>query len=121
MAKSNNNEVENINIIAAGTSIKGDLKTDGVIRLNGTLVGNLETTEKLVIGTNGKVEGEIKCKNADVEGKVLGTIMVQELLSLKRTANIQGDIITKQLSVEPGSIFTGTCKMSKDVETPQKK
>jgi len=121
MAKSNNNEIENINIIAAGTSIKGDLRTDGVIRLNGTLVGNLETSEKLVIGQNGKVEGDVKCKNADVEGRIEGTISVQGLLSLRRTANILGDIITKQLSVEPGSLFTGTCKMSKDVRTPEKK
>ena len=121
MAKNSNNEIENINIIASGTSLKGDLKTDGVIRLNGTLIGNLETSEKLVIGQNGKVEGDIKCKNADVEGNITGTISVQGLLSLKRTANIQGDIITKQLSVEPGSIFTGTCKMSKDVRSPEQK
>jgi len=120
MAKNNNNEIENINIIATGTSINGDLKTDGVIRLNGTLTGNLETSEKLVIGKNGKVEGDIKCKNADVEGTVIGTIAVQELLSLKRTADIQGDIITKQLSVEPGSLFTGTCKMSKTSLAPKK-
>ena len=121
MAKNNINEAEAINIIAAGTSITGDLKTDGVIRLNGTLVGNLETSEKLVVGQNGKVEGEVKCKSADIEGKIIGVISVQDLLSLKRTANIQGDIITKQLSVEPGAIFTGTCKMSKDVEKPQQK
>ena len=121
MAKNNINEADTINIIAAGTSIKGDLKTDGVIRLNGTLIGNLETSEKLVIGQNGKVEGEVKCKNADVEGAVMGVIYVQELLSLKRSANIQGDIITKQLSVEPGAIFTGTCKMSKSVEKAQQK
>ena len=121
MAKNNSNEVENINIIAAGTSITGDLKTEGVIRLNGTLIGNLETSEKLVIGQKGKVEGDIKCKNADVEGRVVGTISVQDLLSLKRTSNIQGDIITKQLSVEPGSVFTGTCKMSKGAETSPKK
>ncbi len=121
MAKNNNNEIDNINIIAAGTSIQGDLKTDGVIRLNGTLRGNLETSEKLVIGQNGKVEGDVKCKNADVEGNVIGTISVQGLLSLKRTANIQGDIVTKQLSVEPGSLFTGTCKMSKSVSVTEKK
>lgn len=121
MAKNNMNDVEAINIIAAGTTITGDLKTDGVIRLNGTLVGNLETSEKLVIGQNGRVEGEVKCKNADVEGKVKGVILVNDLLTLKRSANIQGDIITKQLSVEPGAIFTGTCKMSKDVEKPQQK
>jgi len=121
MAKNNINEAEAINIIAAGTSIIGDLKTDGVIRLNGTLVGDLETSEKLVVGQNGKIEGEVKCKSADIEGKITGVISVQDLLFLKRTANIQGDIITKQLSVEPGAIFTGTCKMSKDVEKPQQK
>ncbi len=121
MAKNNISEVETINIIAAGTSITGDLKTDGVIRLNGTLVGNLETTEKLVIGQNGKVEGEIKCKSADIEGRINGIISVKELLSLKRSANIQGDIVTKQLSVEPGAIFTGTCKMSKEAEKFVKK
>ena len=121
MAKSNNNDIDNINIIASGTSIKGDLKTDGVIRLNGNLEGNLETLAKLVLGQNGSVTGEIKCKNADIEGTVNGIIHVQELLSLKKSANIQGDIITKQLSVEPGAIFTGTCKMSKKIEESPKK
>ena len=121
MAKNSNSDVDNINIIASGTSIKGDLKTDGVIRLNGTLEGNLETQEKLVLGQNGKVIGEVKCKNADIEGSVNGIIQVQDLLTLKKTENIQGDIITKQLSVEPGAIFTGTCKMSKKVEETGKK
>ena len=121
MAKNINSEVDNINIIASGTSIKGDLKTDGVIRLNGHLEGNLQTQEKLVLGQNGMVTGEIKCKNADIEGSINGKIQVQELLCLKKSANIQGDIITKQLSVEPGAVFTGTCKMSKKIEEIQKK
>ena len=121
MAKNNSNEVDNINIIASGTSIKGDLRTDGVIRLNGSLEGNLETQAKLVLGQNGRVTGEVKCRNADIEGSINGTIQVHELLTLKKSANIQGDIITKQLSVEPGAIFTGTCKMSKKVEETTKK
>ncbi len=114
MAKVQTSEGDGINIIAVGTSINGDLKTDSVIRLNGTLIGSLETSEKLVIGRTGKIEGEIVCKNADIEGKVSGTIAVKELLSLKKTSQIEGDIETKQLSVEPGAVFTGTCKMSKD-------
>ncbi len=121
MAKVQANEVDTINIIAAGTTITGDLKTAGVIRLNGSLTGNLETSEKLVIGQKGRVEGEVKCKNADIEGKISGTINVQELLSLKKTAEIEGDIVTKQLSVEPGAVFTGTCKMSKNVELQKQK
>ncbi len=121
MARVQTNDIDAINIIAAGTVITGDLKTEGVIRLNGSLTGNLETSEKLVIGQKGRIQGEVKCKNADIEGVVSGTIDVKELLSLKKTAQIEGDIVTKQLSVEPGAIFTGTCRMSKNAEPKKQK
>jgi len=111
MAKIIPNEVELINIISAGTVIVGDIKTDGVIRLNGSLTGNLDTLEKLVIGQNGKIVGDVTCKSADIEGEILGTLKVNELLILRKTANIKGDMVTRQLSVEPGALFTGTCKM----------
>ncbi len=67
---------------------------------------------RLVIGATGFVEGEIICGNCDVSGKIIGKITVAELLSLKASANIQGDMITKKLSIEPGAMFTGTCKMN---------
>jgi len=121
MAKNGTNDVDVINIISAGTVINGDLKTDGVIRLNGKLIGNIETSEKLVIGLQGYVQGDILCNQADIEGKMEGTIVVKQLLSLKSTANIQGDIETKQLLVEPGAIFTGTCKMSTHEKTNKEK
>ena len=51
------------------------------------------------------------CKNADLEGKLNGKIEVDELLSLKSTAKLQGEISTNKLSIEPGAIFSGNCKM----------
>ena len=111
-------EIENnaINLIGVGTEIKGDISSNGDIRIDGILQGNLKTKGKVVIGETGTVKGEIKCKNSDVEGNIEGKIHVTELLSLKATSNLAGDIIARKLAIEPGSKFTGNCKMTSDTE-----
>lgn len=111
MAKSYEEEKNNLNIIGAGTLIKGNLESNGDIRIDGTLQGNLITKGKLVLGPTGKTEGEVQCKNCEVSGTVDGKIIVDELLSLKNSAKIYGDIITSKLAIEPGAVFTGTCNM----------
>lgn len=123
MAKIPEQEPNNVNRISNGTEITGNISTNGDIRIDGILEGNLNTLGKLVIGTTGKIKGEINCKNSDIEGEVNGKIIVKELLSLKRTSKIFGDIKTNKLSIEPGSVFTGKCTMSSDNEPkpePQK-
>jgi len=101
-----------INIISEGTHIKGDVIASGDIRIDGTLTGNIEAKGKLVIGPKGKVEGEINCNNIELSGLIKGKVIVQELLNMKSSAQIFGDIIVGKLSVEPGSVFTGNCSMS---------
>ncbi len=115
MAKYNETEITAaINLIGTGTEITGDVNSNGDIRVDGSLTGNLKTAGKVVIGETGRVSGEIDCKNSEVLGEVNGKIKVSELLSLKATAKIFGDIITKKLAIEPGSKFTGNCKMSNE-------
>ena len=74
--------------------------------------GNLTTQSKIVIGTTGSVVGEIKCKDCEVAGSVRGKIKVENLLMLKATAAVDGEIKTAKLAIEPNAIFTGTCNMS---------
>lgn len=100
-----------INLIGVGTDIKGNVESTGDIRIDGTLRGNVKTKGKVVIGTTGLVKGEVNCKNSDVEGKIEGKIKAQELLSLKSTSSILGDISAKRLAIEPGAKFTGNCNM----------
>lgn len=114
MAKNNESENTSINLIGVGTTITGDIESNGDIRIDGNLKGSLVTKGKVVIGETGSVTGEINCKNADISGKIDGKITVSELLALKLTAKIFGDIITNKLAIEPGAIFTGTCNMSKN-------
>ena len=112
-----NNEIDNnvaINIISLGTDITGDVKSTGDIRIDGSLTGNLNTKGKVVVGPTGKVSGEIVCKNSEISGVIEGKIVVGQLLILKASSKIFGDIETSKLSIEPGAIFSGTCKMSEN-------
>lgn len=112
MAKYNETETVAINLVSNGTDITGDIKSNGDIRIDGSLTGNLNTKGKVVIGTTGKVKGEVICKNSEVSGIVEGKIIVNQLLILKASSKIFGDIATTKLSIEPGAIFSGNCKMS---------
>ncbi len=113
MAKNNDNDANVINLIGSGTEITGDVNCNGDVRIDGILNGNLLTKGKVVIGETGKAKGEITCKNADISGKLEGKIIISELLSLKPSSLIIGDIITNRLAIEPGAKFTGNCNMNK--------
>ena len=110
-------ETENspINIINNGTLIKGDITATGYFRLDGTLEGNIQLNGKLVIGDTGVVNGNILCQNANVIGTVNCNLSVKELLSLHATARVKGDILINKLSIEPGAVFTGKCRMLDEV------
>ncbi len=112
MAKENNViNPQVINLIAKGTNITGDLLSDGDIRIDGELTGNLETKGRLVIGASGRLEGDVKCKSCEIAGTQKGKLFIEELLSLKASSAVSGEIITGKLSIEPGAFFAGTCTM----------
>ncbi|MFN6378652.1 MAG: polymer-forming cytoskeletal protein [Flavobacteriales bacterium] len=109
-----------INRIVEGTSIEGEIRCESNIRIDGSFIGNLTTKGRLVIGPAGRLEGTISCQNAEIEGLVKGKINVQQLLSLKGSAKVEGDIFTDKLSIEPGASFTGACNMGAKVKDLKK-
>ena len=113
MAKTTETDHTTINLVGTGTVIKGEVSSTGDIRIDGTLNGHVQCKGKIVVGSTGVLEGEIYCQNADFSGKIKGKIEVSELLTLKSTARLYGDIITNKLAIEPGASFTGTCSMEK--------
>jgi cytoskeletal protein CcmA (bactofilin family) len=111
MAKTIISETPAVNMIGKGTSIKGDIRSDGDFRVDGTLHGSIQSNGKIVVGVTGSIEGDITCQNADLSGQVKATIRVKELLSLKATSKVTGDVYTSKLAIEPGAKFSGTCNM----------
>jgi cytoskeletal protein CcmA (bactofilin family) len=122
MAKTINGEMQSVNMLGAGTTIKGDIQSNGDFRIDGTLIGSISSKGKIVIGQTGHVEGEVNCSNADISGQVKAQLTVTELLTLKATARFTGEITTSKLSIEPGARFSGTCNMSEPnaVTKPEK-
>ena len=112
-----------INMIGYGTTISGDIQSQGDIRIDGTLKGSVRTEGKVVLGKDGVIEGDVFCSNADVSGNLKAKITASELLSLKSTAKLNGDIVTNKLSIEPGASFSGSCSMGaviKDIKDVRK-
>lgn len=104
----------NLNIINAGTNITGDIVSNGDIRIDGILTGIVTSKSKMVLGQTGSVEGDINAQNADVSGVVKGNIYVSELLTLKATCKVYGDVVTKKIIIEAGAEFNGRCHMKAD-------
>jgi len=109
--KTSDSTATSINLIGNGTTIIGDIKSSGDLRIDGILKGNLSISGKLVVGPSGNIEGNISCQNADISGEIHGKVTVSELLSLKASAKVLGDIVTGKISIEPNATFTGTCNM----------
>jgi cytoskeletal protein CcmA (bactofilin family) len=100
-----------MNQFGQGTVINGDVSTEGDVRVDGKVIGNVTSKAKAVVGSTGIIEGDIYCQNAYIDGRVNGNIEVTELLILSKTANVNGDIKIKKLVVEEGAKFSGRCVM----------
>ncbi len=120
MSKNQSQVQVGVNIIAAGTFIKGDIESKGDFRIDGKVEGNITTQGKIFVGETGLIVGNVVCGRSDIAGEFQGTIRVKELLSITEKAKITGEIITGKLQVQPGAVFNGTCKMGAENELGQK-
>ncbi len=102
-------------LVGAGTTLTGDLKSLGDLRIDGTVTGNITSAAKVIIGNSGTVEGDIQCSHADVTGKVIGNIRAKEMLQLRGECVVTGSLYAGKLQVEPSATFNGKCHMGANV------
>lgn len=100
-----------INTLVKGTVIEGNVRCESDLRVDGTIKGKLVCQAKVIIGPTGSIEGEIRCQNAVIEGKFNGILHVSELLNVRETAEVDGEITTNKLLVQSGAKFNVSCKM----------
>jgi cytoskeletal protein CcmA (bactofilin family) len=115
--KNNNNTTQGggATLIGAGTTLTGDIKSSGDLRVDGTVLGNIISAAKIIIGTTGSVEGNIECQQADVTGKVSGNITAKDMLQLRGDCIVTGNLYAGKLQVEPSATFNGQCHMGAGV------
>ena len=110
-----------LNLIGSGTIITGNIQCNGDIRVDGTVKGNMEVGQKLVIGETGSVHGDILAANVSISGTVKGNIITDETTLLHGTSSVTGDIQTRQIIIEQGGTFNGYCKMGNDLKAQKPK
>lgn len=121
MSKNNEIQQSTVNLFCEGTVVTGDIEAPRDIRLDGYLNGKLTVNGKVVIGGPGKLQGDVFCKTIDLSGCVEGNVNASEMVTLKSTARILGNIITEKIAVEPGACFTGSCKMGEKISHGKEK
>jgi len=111
------------NLIPNGTKIIGTFSSESDIRIDGIIEGDIKTPGKVVVGKTGEIHGSLESSNAYFEGRLIGKLKLTGTLTLKASANIEGEVITEKLSVEPGATFNVSCVMKstvKDIKSEKK-
>ena len=117
MSNEKSNGANGTTLIGAGTTLKGDISSNNDLRIDGTIIGNVSSTAKIVIGASGNVEGDISGNQADIVGKVSGNIKTKDLLQLRGDCTVNGNVHAGKLQIEPTAIFNGQCHMGKVEES----
>jgi len=107
------------NTIAAGTYVEGNIKAESDIRIDGTMIGTLTCSGKVIIGAKGLVEGSVQCVQAVIDGTLRGDISVKEKLFVTAKSEIDGDVKCSDLEVEPGAQFNVICDMGSTITLDQ--
>ena len=102
-------------LIGAGTTLKGDISSNNDLRIDGTVIGNINCAAKIVIGSSGVVEGDISGKQVDIVGKITGNIRSKELLQLRGNCLVEGNLYSGKIKLEPTATFNGECHMGANI------
>lgn len=104
-----------LNIIGSGTKVHGDLVSDGDIRVDGIIEGHVTVKQRLVLGEQAVITGDIEARDATIAGLLKGNIRVELTLLLKASSKIEGDIVTDKIIIESGAQFNGRCHMNSQI------
>jgi cytoskeletal protein CcmA (bactofilin family) len=113
-----NDESDDITIISSGVKVDGTLSSNGSIRLDGIINGDVNCEGNVTVGEQGEVYGKVNGSSITIGGKVEGIINAKEKLMLESKANLKGDVFTRILVVEAGARFDGKSNMGDSRTTP---
>lgn len=122
MAKNNkelSSSPEDVSILSSGMKIEGNIYSEGNIRIDGKVFGDVVTNGNLTLGENSDLKGEIKAKNITINGKVEGTLSSAEKLIMETNSSVTGDISCKILVIQSGAQFNGNSRMGEEKPVPQ--
>lgn len=103
-------------LIAAGTEVHGEVSGGTDLMVEGHLEGRVELDATLVVGREGRVQGQIQARVVRVDGKVHGNIRAQERVEVTPSGSLEGDIAAARVVIAEGAFFKGNVEMGGGME-----
>ncbi len=100
-----------LSIIAKDLTVGGDLTTDGVVKIEGTVKGTVRAGTQVLIAPGAVVQGDLHTSEAVIGGRVEGTVHATDRVEVQATAQVQGDVLTRRIVVLEGGSVNGSIKM----------
>lgn len=110
--------VAGLSIIGSGMRVVGDISADGVVKIEGTVVGTVRAAKQVLVAKGGEVEGDVVSREAIIGGEVRGGIYAEERVELQATSVVHGDVSTRKLFVQEGGEINGVLRMGEDAGQP---
>lgn len=106
-------------VVGTSVKLKGNLKSDGDITVDGSVNGEIKTKGTVTIGPNANIIANVHAKNVNVAGTIQGNVVATDRLSISESGRIYGDIAANILSISAGALFSGKSTMSESVKAPE--
>ena len=103
-----------LSIVARDMTITGDMQTEGVVKVEGRVIGTIRATSQIIVSPGATIEGDLLTNEAVVAGEVQGTIRASDRVELQASAYVRGDIYTPRISVLEGGRVSGEVNMSSE-------
>lgn len=105
------NENKVISIIGAGTKIKGEIHSQGTIRLEGEVEGSVHSDDTIVVHDTGHVKADLMGGQVIISGEVHGNVAAHDRLEITSQGRVFGDITAPRIAIAEGVVFEGKCTM----------
>ncbi len=110
---------EHFSVVSAECYFQGTLSVQGSLRVDGTLEGSVDNARHVIVGTDGKIVGDVTAEIVVCGGVIEGNVCA-EMLEVLAEAAIKGDIRAKKMIVEEGGRITGQCVIGEAEKEPAK-
>ncbi|HNT88798.1 MAG TPA: polymer-forming cytoskeletal protein [Candidatus Hydrogenedentes bacterium] len=105
------NENKVVSIVGPGTTVTGEIKSEGTIRIEGNVAGRVESDDSIVVHETGRVKADLIAGQVIISGEVHGNVYAHDRLEITASGKVMGDITAPRVSIAEGVMFEGKCQM----------
>jgi cytoskeletal protein CcmA (bactofilin family) len=103
-------------VVGISTTLVGSIRTEGNVRIDGLMEGDLETAGNLIVTKTGRLSGNVRARDVTVAGSIRGDVDAAGRVELGSTSKVWGNVLSATLLIEEGAVFRGQSQMRDEID-----